>query len=178
MQLCCPRCRSPVEVPHQLSRFFNMPVACHLCRRVFAVPPQGPLHDSPVPNSPAPNNSVPNNSVPNSLLRALDRSSSAERCSHERTCPACLRTIRIPGLDPAIGPLDLSCPYCQANFRLEAGGGIQPRIIAVALGLGIVIGLAVLWLDHEGMIALRQLQLAEPLREWARQLRHWIVMIS
>ena len=173
MQLCCPRCRSPVEVPHQLSRFFNMPVACHLCRRVFAVPPQGPLHDSPVPNSP-----VPNNSVPNSLMRALDRSISAERCSHERTCPACLRTIRIPGLDPAIGPLDLSCPYCQANFRLEAGGGIQPRIIAVALGLGIVIGLAVLWLDHEGMIALRQLQLAEPLREWARQLRHWIVMIS
>jgi len=173
MQLCCPRCQSPVEVPHQLSRFFNMPVACHLCRRVFAVPPQGPLHDSPVPNSP-----VPNNSVPNSLLRALDRSISAERCSHERTCPACLRTIRIPGLDPAIGPLDLSCPYCQANFRLEAGGGIQPRIIAVALGLGIVIGLAVLWLDHEGMIALRQLQLAEPLREWARQLRHWIVMIS
>lgn len=168
MQLCCPRCRSPVEVPHQLSRFFNMPVACHLCRRVFAVPPQGPLHDSPAPN----------NSVPNSLLRALDRSISAERCSHERTCPACLRTIRIPGLDPAIGPLDLSCPYCQANFRLEAGGGIQPRIIAVALGLGIVIGLAVLWLDHEGMIALRQLQLAEPLREWARQLRHWIVMIS
>ena len=116
--------------------------------------------------------------MPNSLLRALDRSISAERCSHERTCPACLRTIRIPGLDPAIGPLDLSCPYCQANFRLEAGGGIQPRIIAVALGLGIVIGLAVLWLDHEGMIALRQLQLAEPLREWARQLRHWIVMIS
>ena len=154
------------------------PVLQHACRLSsvptgFAVPPQGPLHDSPVPN-----NSVPNNSVPNSLLRALDRSISAERCSHERTCPACLRTIRIPGLDPAIGPLDLSCPYCQANFRLEAGGGIQPRIIAVALGLGIVIGLAVLWLDHEGMIALRQLQLAEPLREWARQLRHWIVMIS
>ena len=158
MQLCCPRCRSLVEVPDKLSRFFNMPVACHLCGRVFAVPPQSPLDDGHMPHS---------------RLRPLDRSISAERCSHERSCPSCQRPVRIPGLDPAIGPLDLSFPYCEAEFRLQAGGGIGLYAISVTFGLGIVLGLVILWLDHEGIIALHRLQLTEMLLEWARQLRQW-----
>ena len=159
MPLRCPRCRSLVEVPNQLNRFFNMPVACHICRRIFAAPPQSPLHDS---------------AVPQRLVGPLDRSISAERCSHERACPSCRRPVRLPGLDRSIGPLDLSCPYSRARFRLEASGGISPRVIAAALGLGLVFGLAVLWLDHQGIIALRQLRLTQTVLDWARDMRHWL----
>ena len=158
MPLRCPRCRSLVELPDQLNRYFDMPAACHMCQRVFAVPPQTPFHDS---------------GVPYSLVRQMDRSISAQRCSHERACPSCRRRVRIPGLDPAIGPLDLSCPYCRARFHLQATGGINPCLIATALGLGIVFGLGLLWLDHQNLVALHQLPLSEMLLEQVRQLRTW-----
>ena len=166
MPLRCPRCRSLVEVPDQLSRYFSMPVSCHTCQRVFAVPPQIPFHDSGVPYSP---------------VQQLERSVSAERTSHERSCPACRRRVRLPGLDPAIGPLELCCPYCRALICLRKATGVRAGFVASALGLGIVLGLAVLWLDHQGMIALRQLHLTEMFLEQTRALQdlvtEWYVQL-
>jgi len=163
MQLRCPRCRSLVEVPVQLNRYFGMPVACHLCRHVFAVPPQNPLDDS---------------ALPHRLVGPLDRSVSAARCSHERACPCCQHRIRLPGFDPAIGPLALSCLYCRTRFTLREGGGIRPGLVAAAFGGGIVLGLLLLWLDHEGVIALRQLHAMERLVEGARLVRQWMMSIA
>lgn len=159
MPLRCPRCRSLVDVPDHLHRYFGMPVACHLCSQVFTAPPQSPLHD---------------NDLPQSLVRSLDRSISVTRCHHERSCPSCQRRVRLPGLDPAIGPLDLSCPYCRARFTLQGSSGVRPQVIAVALGLGMIVGLVVLWLDHEGLIALHQLRLPDTLLDRAQQARQWI----
>lgn len=159
MPLRCPRCRSLVEVPDQLNRYFGMPVSCHMCQRVFAVPPQSPFHDSSVPYSP---------------VRQLERSISAERSNHERSCPVCRRRVRLPGLDTAIGPLDLSCPYCRAQICLQNATGVRPRFIASALSLGIVFGLAVLWLNHQGMIALHQLHLTEIVLEQTWALQDWV----
>lgn len=158
MPLRCPRCRSLVEIPNQLTRYFDMPVACHMCRRVFAVQPLNPVQES---------------GVPQTLVQQMGRSISAERCSHERACPSCHRRVRIPGLHPTVGPLDLSCPYCRARFQLHAAGGISPFCLMVALGLGIILGLVVLWIDHQGLIALHQLPLTEVMRDWAQQLRDW-----
>ena len=164
MQLRCPKCLSPVQIPDRLSRYFGMPVACHLCRHVFAVPPQSPVHDK----SPAHDSGVPRH-----LIAPLDRSVSAMRSSHERRCPSCRRSIRLPGPDPAIGPLGLLCPYCQARFTLHSAGGIRPLPLATVLGVGIMLGLAVLWLDRQGLIALRQIELTERLLDAGRILRQW-----
>ena len=46
--------------------------------------------------------------------------------------------------------------------------------MAAALSLGIICGLTVLWLDHQGIIALQQLRLTQTVLDGARALRQWL----
>ena len=156
MKLRCPQCRLLIELPHRLERYFGMPLACYHCRHVFRVPERNPSQDR---------------NGPQGRARPLGCPVSAERSNHERECPACDRRIRIPGPDPDIGPLDLSCPYCGGRFTLQAGRGGHGLIIMLALAGGIGIGLLVLWLDNQGLIALDQLRVAKILIDLGREAR-------
>ncbi len=156
MQLRCPYCRSLVGLPDAMRRYFGMPVTCHDCRHAFVVPPQNPLHDA---------------AIPADTVRPLDRSISAVRCSHEHGCRRCGHRFRIAGLDPPPVRISLACPYCDAPVGYGGPRGLAPGAVVTVLILGILAGGRVLWLDHQGLIALRNLEASQLLLEWKHALR-------
>ena len=158
MELRCPHCRSLVRIPDAMRRYFGMPVTCHECRRSFVVPPQSPLHDA---------------ALPADSIRPLDRSLSAARCFHERTCRRCGHRLRLPGLDRPSAVVSLSCPYCNTGFEIGGPRRAGPGAVTAALVVGIGVGGAILWLDHAGMIALHNLEASRLLLEWKQALRHF-----
>ena len=131
MQLGCPHCRSLVRIAEAMRRYFSMPVRCNECARVFLVPLQSPLYDS---------------ALPADTVRPLDRSVSAAICFHERICRACRRKVRVPGLERPVDGRVMRCSHCDAELDTSE-----------ARGIGIIAGCGVLWLDHAGLIALRNL---------------------
>jgi len=148
MQLTCPHCQDALTVPDRLRRYYDMPVRCHHCRHVFAVPRQrprddfGPAHDA---------------------RRPLDRSVSARQVHHIISCHGCGADLRVPGRRQdgqrrTDGPVRLSCPYCHAGFP-HHGAGDTARLdgLIIILCAGIAAGGAVLWGHHEGYIELRNL---------------------
>ena len=142
MQLRCPHCRSLVRIAEAMRRYFGMPVRCHECARVLVVPPQSPLYDS---------------ALPADSVRPLDRSVSAARCFHERMCHACGHRIRLPGLEWPLADLVMRCAHCDTPIGTGRARGISTTSIILALVVGITAGCGLLWLDHAGLIALRNL---------------------
>ncbi len=102
MHLRCVYCHLVVSVPERFGRYFDMPVRCHACRRVFTVPPQRPTGGT-APFSPP--------------RRQLDRSLSARRNHHLIRCPACAAALRLAGQSLPLVPVRLVCPHCGAGFR-------------------------------------------------------------
>ena len=69
----------------------------------------------------------------------------------------CRRKVRIPGLErPADGPV-MRCSHCDAELGTSEARGIGTTPVILALVIGIIAGCGVLWLDHAGLIALRNL---------------------
>ncbi|MEC7093541.1 MAG: hypothetical protein VXX00_04075 [Pseudomonadota bacterium] len=142
MQLRCPHCRSLVRITDAMPRYFGMPVRCHEYARMFVVPPQNPLYDP---------------ALPADSVRPLDRSVSAARCFHKRVCRACRRKVRISGLErPAGGPV-MRCSHCYVELGTSKARGIGTTPVILALVIVIIAGCGVLWLEHAGLIALRNL---------------------
>ena len=109
---------------------------------MFVVPPQSSLYDS---------------AQPADSMRSLDRPVCATRCFHERICQACRRKFRVPGLErPANGPV-MRCPHCDAELGISEAWGIGTTLVVLAFVIGITAWCGVLWLDHAGLIALRNL---------------------
>ena len=150
MQLRCPHCRSLVRIAKAMRCYFGMPVRCHEYARAFVVWPQNPL----------------------------DRSVSAARCFHERICRACRRKVRIPGLErPADGPV-MRCSHCDAELGTSEARGIGTTPVILALVIGIIAGCGVLWLDHAGLIALRNLDASRLLVTVKAGVRDWWVSLE
>ena len=106
---------------------------------MFVVPPQNPLFDS---------------ALPADSVRPLDRSVSAARCFHKRICRACMRKVRIPGLEQlADGPV-MRCLHCDVELGASEARGIGTTPVILALVIRIIAECGVLWLDHGGLIAL------------------------
>ncbi len=148
MQLTSPHCQNALSVPDRLRRYYDMPVRCHRCRRVFTVQRQGPRDDF----GPA-----------HDIRRPFDRSVSARQSHHLIVCHVCNAELRVPGrardgLMSPDTPLRLSCPCCAAGFPYHGTGDTArlDRLIMI-LCAGIVTGSAVLWGQHEGYIELRNL---------------------
>ena len=130
---------------------------------MFVVPPQSPLYDS---------------ALPADSVRSLDRSVSAARCFHERICRACRRKVRIPGLErPADGPV-MRCSHCDAELGTSEARGIGTTPVILALVIGIIAGCGVLWLDHAGLIALRNLDALRLLVTMKAGVRDWWVSLE
>jgi len=169
MKLHCPRCRRLVGLPDRLNRYFGMPVACYHCAHVFAVPPQNPRRRGGHPGGHPGDHPGDHQGGPRAKLdHPQERSVSAERSHHARRCPACARQMRLPGSDPAIGPLNLSCPYCGVMISIPGGRELRFGFILAALGFGVGAGLLVLWMDHQGLIALDRLHITRWLTGLAR----------
>ena len=163
MQLSCRNCRSLVRIAEAMRRYFGMPVRCHECARVFVVPPQSPLYDSVLPAD---------------SVRPLDRSVSAARCFHERICRACRRKVRIPGLErPADGPV-MRCSHCDAELGTSEARGIGTTPVILALVIGIIAGCGMPWLDHAGLIALRNLDASRLLVTMKAGVEDWWVSLE
>ena len=163
MQHRCPHCRSLVRIDDAMRRYFGMPFQCHVCSRMFVVPPQSPLYDS---------------ALPADSVRPLDRSVSAARCFHERMCQACRHEVRVPGLDwPAAGPV-MRCPHCEAELGTSKARGIRTTPVILALITGIACGCGVLWLDHAGLIALQNLDASRLLITVTAEAWDWWVSLE
>lgn len=67
--------------------------------------------------------------------------------------------------------ISLTCPYCEAPLDYGGARGLAPGAVVTVLILGIVAGGAVLWLDHQGLIAIRNLEASQLLLEWKYALR-------
>ena len=156
MQLRCPHCRSLVRLPDTMRRYFGMPVTCQSCGHAFVVPPQSPLHDA---------------SLPADSIRPLDRSISAVRCFHEHRCRHCRHRFHLPGLDPPPASVSVACPYCDTRLNCGGANGVAPGAVVLVLVLGLLAGGGVLWLDHEGLIALHNLKASQLLLEWKRTIQ-------
>lgn len=143
MHLRCTHCHHAVTVPAGLARYSDLPVRCHVCRRVFTVPPQR-LRDNVGPPA-----------------RQLDRSVSARRHHHPIRCPACAATLRLPGRSAPAVAVNLSCPQCGAGFRHlphRRGDGLD---ILIGIVGGAVLALGLVLLAHvTGYIELRNLATA------------------
>ena len=62
-----------------------------------------------------------------------------------------------PGLErPADGPV-MRCSHCDVELDTSEARGIRIIPVILALVIGIVARYGVLWLDHAGLIALRNL---------------------
>ena len=142
MRLRCHYCRSLVRIAEAMRRYFGMPVHCRECARVFVVPPQSPLYDS---------------ALLADSVRPLDRSVSAARCFHERICQTSRRKVRIPGLERPADGLVMRCSHCDSELGTSETRGIGTTPVILALVIGIIAGCGMLWLDHAGLIALRNL---------------------
>ena len=141
-------CHHTVTIPERLTRYFDLPVRCHACRRVFTVPPQRP-RDDVVPAG-----------VPR---RQLDRSVSARRHHHPIRCPACAARLHLAGRSAPVVTVNLTCPQCGAGFPHSPrrhGDGLNILIGVVG---GAVLALALVLLAHlTGYIDLRNLANAPP----------------
>lgn len=143
MDLRCSYCRNAVTVPTGLRRYFDMPVRCCHCRRIFMVSRQGPTDDA-----------VPAHAPPH----PLDRSVSARRNHHLISCHACGASLRLAGKRGDGMTMDLLCLYCMAEFRHhERAAAISPDAVILTLIVLIAAGSGVLWGQHEGYIELRNM---------------------
>ena len=62
-----------------------------------------------------------------------------------------------PGLErPADGPV-MRCSHCDVELGTSEARGIGTTPVILALVIGIIAGCGVRWLDHAGLIALRNL---------------------
>lgn len=147
MHLECPHCRAKLRVPDSLRRYYDMPVRCRRCRHVFTVRRHAPHDDS----GPAHDHQQP-----------LDRSVSARQSHHPTRCHRCGASLLVPGQRTGRhltgGPLDLTCPYCQAGFSHDPScDAALPDRLIIGLIAAILTGCAVLWGQHKGYIQLRNL---------------------
>ena len=143
MHLRCVNCRQTIAVPDGLGRYFDMPVRCHACRRVFTVPPQRPAGRDTLSSLPQ---------------HPLDRSVSAQRHHHPIRCPACAAALRLAGRARPTDPVRLVCPLCGVGFRHRPGRRVDRLDILVWIVAGAVLALALVLLAHaEGYIELRNL---------------------
>ena len=141
MHLRCVNCRQPVALPDGFDRYFDMPVRCHACRRVFTVPPQRPGDNATSDGQPE---------------RPLDRSVSARRHHHAIRCEACAVTLGLPGSRTPEMAVDLVCPACGAGFRHRRRRGGRHSLIPIAGIMMLVLGL-ILLAQAKGYIELRNL---------------------
>ena len=135
MELRCPHCRSLVGLPDAMRRYFGMPVTCHECRRSFVVPPQSPLHDA---------------ALPADSIRPLDRSLSAARCFHEHGPAANVATGSGFPAGQAICRRQPFMPLLQHGSEIGGPSGQAGALSLRSLVVGIGVGGAILWLDHQG----------------------------
>ena len=85
----------------------------------------------------------------------------------------CRRKVRIPGLErPADGPV-MRCSHCDAEFGTSETRGIGNTPVILALVIRIIAGCGMLWLDHAGLIALRNLDASCLLITMEARVRHW-----
>ena len=81
-----------------------------------------------------------------------------------------------PGLErPADGPV-MRCSHC--DVELGTSGGIRTIPVILALVIGIVAGCGVLWLDHAGLIALRNLDASRLLVTMKAEVGDWWVSLE
>ena len=130
---------------------------------MFVVPPQSPFYDA---------------ALPADLVRPLNRSVSAARCFHERTCRACRRKVRIPGLErPADGPV-MRCSHCDAELGISEAQDVGKTPVVLALAIVIIAGCGLLWLDQAGLIALRNLDASRLLVTVKAGVQDWRVSLE
>ena len=51
----------------------------------------------------------------------------------------------------------MRCSHCDAELGTSEARGIGTTLVILALVIGIISGYGLLWLDHSGLIALRNL---------------------
>ena len=141
IHLRCVNCHQPVALPDGFDRYFDMPVRCHACRRVFTVPPQRPGDNAASDGQPE---------------RPLDRSVSARRHHHAIRCEACAVTLGLPGNSTPEMAVGLVCPACGAGFRHRRRRGGCHSLIPIAGSMMLVLGL-VLLAQAKGCVELRNL---------------------
>jgi len=157
MHLRCVNCRQSVAIPGGFDRYFDMPVRCHACRRVFTVPPQRPG----------------DNAAPDGLPdRPLDRSVSARRHHHAIRCGACAVPLCLPGNRPPEVAVDLVCPACGVGFRHRRRSRRLHSLIAVAASMALVLGL-ILLAQAKGYVELRNLA-STPALVWIGEMLAWL----
>ena len=129
MHLRCANCRQTLTIPDSIGRYFDMPVRCHACRRVFSVPAQRPA-DRDSPSEPP--------------QYRLDRSVSAQRHHHAIRCPTCAATLRLPGRSRPARPVSLVCPVCGTGFRHRQRTDRLAALIWITGGAVLTLGLVLL----------------------------------
>ena len=149
MHLRCVNCQQTVVIPDWIGRYFDMPVLCHACRRVFTVPAQRPIGGA-TPTGPP--------------RRRLDRSLSARRNHHLIRCPACAAALRLAGQSLPLVPVRLVCPHCGSGFRHRPHRHADRLDVVMWIVGGAVLALGLVLLAHiKGYIELRNLARAPAL---------------
>ena len=78
---------------------------------------------------------------------------------------------------PADGPV-MRCSHCDAKLSTSEARGIETTLVILALVIGIIAGCGVLWLDHAGLIALRNLDTSRLLVTVKAGVRSWLVSLE
>ena len=164
MQLICPHCRINLTVPDTFRRFYNYPFQCQACRRGFSFTRRHHLREP----------------ASHALAGvAFERSISAYLTNHIIRCPTCRSQMRIPGQEPADTPVALTCPACRHDFSHHAGrNSVSARGIIMAVIAGGMMGLLILFLDHQGHIAIERLAITSWLHDLVTTLPSWISQIG
>ena len=129
MHLRCVYCHQTVVIPDWIGRYFDMPVLCRACQRVFSVPAQRPADRDSLSGPPR---------------HRLDRSVSAQRHHHAIRCPTCAATLRLPGRSRPARPISLVCPVCGTGFRHRQRADWLAAMIWITGGAVLTLGLVLL----------------------------------
>ena len=72
----------------------------------------------------------------------------------------------------------MRCSHCDAELGTSEARGIGTTPVILALVIGIIAGYGVLWLDHAGLIALRNLDASRLLVTMKADLWDWWVSLE